>query len=64
MGKKYLNLSGLLCMINYIIVVVTCIFNMNLFCQAFTTDFEVHWGQHPLRPELVESTYFIYEVRH
>ena len=34
------------------------------FCQAFTTDFEVHWGQHPLRPELVESTYFLYEVRH
>ena len=33
-----------------------------LFLQAFTTDFEVHWGQHPLRPELVESTYFLYEV--
>jgi len=25
-------------------------------------EFEVHWGQHPLRPELVESTYFLYEV--
>ena len=35
---------------------------MFLFLQAFTTDFEVHWGQHPLRPELVESTYFLYEV--
>lgn len=30
--------------------------------EAFTTDFEVHWGQHPLRPELVESTYFLYEA--
>jgi mannosidase alpha-like ER degradation enhancer 3 len=20
----------------------------------------VHWGQHPLRPEFVESTYFLY----
>lgn len=26
-------------------------------------EFEVHWGQHPLRPELVESTYFLYEVQ-
>lgn len=25
-------------------------------------EFEVHWGQHPLRPELVESTYFLFEV--
>jgi len=31
--------------------------------QAFTTDFRVHWAQHPLRPEFVESTYFIYKVR-
>lgn len=30
--------------------------------QAFTTNFEVHWGQHLLRPELVESTYFLYEA--
>ncbi|XP_048587140.1 ER degradation-enhancing alpha-mannosidase-like protein 3 [Nematostella vectensis] len=30
--------------------------------EAFTTDFEVHWGEHPLRPELVESTYFLYEA--
>jgi len=32
--------------------------------QAFTTDFRVHWAQHPLRPEFVESTYFIYKVSH
>ena len=31
--------------------------------KAFTTDFEVHWAQHPLRPELVESTYFLFEVK-
>lgn len=30
--------------------------------EAFTMEFEVHWGQHPLRPELVESTYFLYEA--
>ncbi|XP_031572987.1 ER degradation-enhancing alpha-mannosidase-like protein 3 [Actinia tenebrosa] len=30
--------------------------------EAFTTDFEVHWGEHPLRPELVESTFFLYEA--
>jgi len=30
--------------------------------QAFTTDFRIHWAQHPLRPEFVESTYFIYKV--
>ena len=30
--------------------------------QAFTTEFKVHWGQHPLRPEFVESTYFLYKV--
>jgi len=44
----------------------------NMFCvcacvclhvmQAFTTDFRIHWAQHPLRPEFVESTYFIYKV--
>lgn len=31
--------------------------------QAFTTDFRVHWAQHPLRPEFAESTYFLYKVR-
>ncbi|XP_072344395.1 ER degradation-enhancing alpha-mannosidase-like protein 3 isoform X2 [Scyliorhinus torazame] len=28
--------------------------------EAFTTDFAVHWAQHPLRPEFIESTYFLY----
>lgn len=32
--------------------------------QAFTTDFRVHWAQHPLRPEFAESTYFLYKVLH
>lgn len=31
--------------------------------EAFTPDFRVHWPQHPLRPEFVESTYLIYKVR-
>ncbi|XP_018018323.1 ER degradation-enhancing alpha-mannosidase-like protein 3 isoform X2 [Hyalella azteca] len=30
--------------------------------EAFTTDFQVHWGQHPLRPEFVESTYLLHEA--
>lgn len=30
--------------------------------EAFTTDFEVHWGNHPLRPEFLESTYFLYQA--
>ncbi|KAK2084632.1 ER degradation-enhancing alpha-mannosidase-like protein 3, partial [Saguinus oedipus] len=29
---------------------------------AFTTDFRVHWAQHPLRPEFAESTYFLYKA--
>ncbi|MGH0177985.1 UNVERIFIED_CONTAM: hypothetical protein FKN15_076430 [Acipenser sinensis] len=29
---------------------------------AFTTEFRVHWGQHPLRPEFAESTYFLYKA--
>lgn len=33
------------------------------FPQAFTTDFRVHWAQHPLRPEFAESTYFLYKVK-
>lgn len=28
--------------------------------EAFTTDFQVHWGNHPLRPEFLESTYFLH----
>lgn len=38
----------------------------NLFCflfmKAFTTEFRVHWGQHLLRPEFAESTYYLYKV--
>ncbi|CAG9860867.1 unnamed protein product [Phyllotreta striolata] len=30
--------------------------------EAFTTDFRVHWGNHPLRPEFLESTYFLYKA--
>ncbi|XP_067941265.1 ER degradation-enhancing alpha-mannosidase-like protein 3 isoform X2 [Watersipora subatra] len=30
--------------------------------EAVTSDFHVHWGQHPLRPEFVESTYFLYKA--
>ncbi|VVC96952.1 unnamed protein product [Leptidea sinapis] len=30
--------------------------------EAFTTDFQVHWGQYPLRPEFLESTYFLHRA--
>jgi len=30
--------------------------------EAFTADFQVHWGQHFLRPEFLESTYFLYKA--
>ena len=30
--------------------------------EAVTADFQVHWGQHLLRPEFVESTYFLYKA--
>ncbi|XP_014243854.1 ER degradation-enhancing alpha-mannosidase-like protein 3 [Cimex lectularius] len=30
--------------------------------EAFTTDFKVYWGQYPLRPEFLESTYFLYKA--
>lgn len=30
--------------------------------EAFTTDFQVHWGNHFLRPEFIESTYFLYKA--
>ncbi|XP_065213544.1 ER degradation-enhancing alpha-mannosidase-like protein 3 isoform X1 [Planococcus citri] len=30
--------------------------------EAFTTDFQIHWGHHPLRPEFLESTYFLYRA--
>uniref|UniRef100_A0A665V9C3 alpha-1,2-Mannosidase n=1 Tax=Echeneis naucrates TaxID=173247 RepID=A0A665V9C3_ECHNA len=32
------------------------------YLSAFTTDFRVHWAQHPLRPEFAESTYFLYKA--
>ncbi|XP_078459654.1 ER degradation-enhancing alpha-mannosidase-like protein 3 [Lampetra fluviatilis] len=34
----------------------------NFLPEAFTTDFRVHWGQHPLRPEFAESTYFLFKA--
>ncbi|KAH3793804.1 hypothetical protein DPMN_147326 [Dreissena polymorpha] len=34
----------------------------NFLPEAFTSDFHVHWGHHPLRPEFVESTYFLYKA--
>ncbi|XP_041368922.1 ER degradation-enhancing alpha-mannosidase-like protein 3 [Gigantopelta aegis] len=34
----------------------------NFLPEAFTTDFRIHWGHHPLRPEFVESTYFLYKA--
>ncbi|XP_026462618.1 ER degradation-enhancing alpha-mannosidase-like protein 3 isoform X3 [Ctenocephalides felis] len=33
-----------------------------LIPEAFTLDFQVHWAQHPLRPEFLESTYFLYRA--
>jgi len=30
--------------------------------EAVTADFQIHWGQHLLRPEFVESTYFLYRA--
>ncbi|XP_053623709.1 ER degradation-enhancing alpha-mannosidase-like protein 3 [Plodia interpunctella] len=30
--------------------------------EAFTSDFQVHWGHHPLRPEFLESTYFLHRA--
>ncbi|XP_026090497.1 ER degradation-enhancing alpha-mannosidase-like protein 3 [Carassius auratus] len=34
----------------------------NFLPEAFTSEFRVHWGQHPLRPEFAESTYFLYKA--
>ena len=34
----------------------------NFLPEAFTLDFRVHWGNHPLRPEFTESTYFLHQV--
>jgi len=30
--------------------------------EGYTTDLEVHWGNYPLRPEFIESTYFLYQA--
>ncbi|XP_065067856.1 ER degradation-enhancing alpha-mannosidase-like protein 3 [Rhopilema esculentum] len=30
--------------------------------EAFTTNFDLYWSQHPLRPEFAESTYFLFEA--
>lgn len=30
--------------------------------EAFTTDFRVHWAHYLLRPEFIESTYFLYKA--
>ena len=34
----------------------------NFLPEAFTLDFRIHWGNHPLRPEFTESTYFLHQV--
>ncbi|KAL9924688.1 LOW QUALITY PROTEIN: ER degradation-enhancing alpha-mannosidase-like protein 3 [Glossina fuscipes] len=34
----------------------------NFIPEAFTMDFQIHWGQHHLRPEFIESTYFLYRA--
>lgn len=34
----------------------------NFLPEAFTLDFKVHWGNHPLRPEFIESTYLLYKA--
>eukprot|EP00096_Caligus_rogercresseyi_P008881 TRINITY_DN2893_c0_g2_i1.p1 TRINITY_DN2893_c0_g2~~TRINITY_DN2893_c0_g2_i1.p1 ORF type:complete len:862 (-),score=266.40 TRINITY_DN2893_c0_g2_i1:1746-4331(-) len=34
----------------------------NFIPEAFTEDFQVHWGQYFLRPEFVESTYMLYKA--
>ncbi|VDK69408.1 unnamed protein product [Litomosoides sigmodontis] len=30
--------------------------------EAFTHDLQVHWAQHPIRPEFIESTYLLYRA--
>jgi len=34
----------------------------NFLPEAVTQDFQVYWGQHFLRPEFLESTYFLYKA--
>lgn len=33
-----------------------------LFFFCLFSVWQVHWGQHPLRPEFLESTYFLYKA--
>ncbi|GAA37391.2 ER degradation enhancer mannosidase alpha-like 3 [Clonorchis sinensis] len=33
-----------------------------LMPEAFTPDLRVHWGQHLMRPEFIESTYLLYRA--
>ncbi|TGZ61898.1 hypothetical protein CRM22_007738 [Opisthorchis felineus] len=33
-----------------------------LLPEAFTPDLRVHWGQHLMRPEFIESTYLLYRA--
>lgn len=49
--------------INLCLVFILAFTSIVFLPQAFTTDFRVHWAQHPLRPEFAESTYFLYKVR-
>ena len=32
--------------------------------EAVLFDYTVHWGGHPLRPEFLESTYYLYKATH
>nr|XP_054769385.1 ER degradation-enhancing alpha-mannosidase-like protein 3 [Lytechinus pictus] len=34
----------------------------NFLPEAFTPQYDVYWGQHPLRPEFIESTYMLYKA--
>lgn len=30
--------------------------------EGYTPEFNVHWGNWPLRPEFIESTFFLYKA--
>ena len=50
---------------NFLPEAVTADFQVFLICQIFLSEiniYQVHWGQHLLRPEFVESTYFLYKA--
>jgi mannosidase alpha-like ER degradation enhancer 3 len=32
--------------------------------EAVLFDYSVHWAGHPLRPEFLESTYYLYKATH